>query len=349
MRDIIKSVIKEYTQEKNVHLIKEHPSLAKKLVGCDFFGVSTFNYKWCKFAENKLSKSRKKAYEAIENYIKEYLSSYETGIRAVKYDKNLKFFSDRRNLVIDFLEKTKDTCPKLRKYVVDQMVKFTDRYVIWNEENQYDLLSKLNTNYSAIAYILTTELPDEYKTATSYEDAVTYFFNESNREGVTPFEKFMGKIGQENQKEIRDRIYQTIQYTTDMGNEIEEKFNKYISEQIGSGNSVLYSGDYSFMDMIGIDMMIKNPQDVWIPIQVKKWVGGCDNQKDKEARKHMCENWCVSNESKYFNIRVYDGDKLVKSKKQCKTTELDQTTFLNVHGNSDNSNQIQYCQSPEEE
>jgi hypothetical protein len=126
-------------------------------------------------------------------------------------------------------------------------------------------------------------------------------------------------------------------------------FEKYISKQIGSENVVMYSGDYSFMDMIGIDMLVRNPEGLWVPVQVKKYQGACDDTTIKFARKHMCENWCVSNESKYFNIRVYDGERMVKSKKQCKTSELDQTTFLNVHGSSDNSNQMQFCYSSSDE
>jgi hypothetical protein len=155
----------------------------------------------------------------------------------------------------------------------------------------------------------------------------------------------MGRIEMDNKKEIRDRINQTISQKTYEGSVIEQKFYEYISEQIGSENVIMYSGDYSFMDMIGIDMLVRNPEGVWVPVQVKKYVGGCDDTTIKYARQHMCENWCVSNEAKYFNIRVYDGERMVKSKKQCKTLELDQTTFLNVHGSSDNSNQMQFCYS----
>jgi hypothetical protein len=63
----------------------------------------------------------------------------------------------------------------------------------------------------------------------------------------------------------------------------------------------------------------------------------------------MCENWCVSNESKFWNIRVYDGERLVKLKKQCKTSNLDETTFLNVHGRPDKESQTGFCQSDYEE
>lgn len=330
-------------------VLSEQKRSKKVLVGCDFFPSHTFDHKWCKYAENKLMRNTRKVKMAMDEYIKNFLSTYTTGVRAVKYDKEHEFFSERREMVIDALNKFKTSCPKLKKYIIDRMTKFTEQYVIWNEEQQYDLLNKLNTNYTAAAYMMTSELPEYYKTNVSFDNVLEYFFNKHNEDGVTPFEQFMGRIESENKKEIRDRINQTIAQKTKEGSIIEEKFYEYISEQIGSENVVIYSGDYSFMDMIGIDMLIKNPEGVWVPVQVKKYEGGCDDTTIKYARQHMCENWCVSNEAKYFNIRVYDGVRMSKSKKQCKTTELDQTTFLNVHGNPSQFNPNEFCHSYGEE
>ena len=72
----------------------------------------------------------------MDDYTKDYLSTYTTGIRAVKYNKELQFFSERRNMVIDALEKFQSSCPKLKKYVIETMVKFTEKFVIWNEKQQ---------------------------------------------------------------------------------------------------------------------------------------------------------------------------------------------------------------------
>jgi hypothetical protein len=153
----------------------------------------------------------------------------------------------------------------------------------------------------------------------------------------------MGKIETTNKQEIRNKINQTISQKTKDGQEIEDKFYDYITEQLGGSNVITYSGDYSFMDMIGIDMVVKNPENKWIPVQIKKYVGACEDSKG--YRKHMCENWCVSNESKFWNIRVYNGETLVKLKKQCKTTELDEITFLNVHGTPNKESQSGFCRS----
>ena len=157
MRDLIKKVLNE---------------AKKPLVGCDFFENHTSDYRWCKYAENKLMKNTRKVKKAMDEYTKDFLSTYDTGIRAVKYNKELQFFSERRDMVIDALNKFQSSCPKLKKYVIDTMKKFTEKFVIWNEKQQYDLLNKLNTNYSAAAYMLTIGLPENYKNSVSFENSL---------------------------------------------------------------------------------------------------------------------------------------------------------------------------------
>jgi hypothetical protein len=336
MRNFIKQVLSEAKSKKI-------------LVGCDFFEHHTHDYRWCKFAETKLMRNTNRAKKAMNDYIKIYLSQYTSGLRAVKYNKELEFFSERRSMVVDALDKFKTSCPSLRKYIIDSMVRFTDQYVIWNESQQYDLLNKLNTNYTAQAYMLTANLPDQHKTSVAFEDVLKYFFDEKNADGMTPFEIFMGKIENDNKKEIRDKINDTIAQKTKEGQEIEDKFFEYISNQLGDGSVISYSGDYSFMDMIGIDMVIQTPEGNWVPVQVKKYSGGCDDKTIAHARKYMCENWCVSNESKYWAIKTYNGQRLVKSKQQCKTSELDKTTFLNVHGKPDKTPSYEYCRADDDE
>ncbi len=87
----------------------------------------------------------------------------------------------------------------------------------------------LTTNYTAAAYRMTSELPEYYKTNVSFENALEYFFNKTNEDGVTPFEQFMGRIESDNRKEIRDRINQTIAQKTKEGSLIEDKFYEYIT------------------------------------------------------------------------------------------------------------------------
>lgn len=327
MRDFIRKTLKEAVS-------------AKFNTGCEYFEPNSHDYKWCKFAENKLQKNTRKPKQAIEKYKRDFLSGYKSGVRAVKYDKTLPFFSERRTDVISALDKFKKTCPKFYNYIIEQMIKFVDSQVILNEKDEYDLLNKLNTNWSALSLMLTLALPDEYKTL-DFNQTLDYFFGKiDEKSATTPFERFMGSVTSETGKDLRHKINSTISERTKAGQEIEDEFYQYIKNYT---EVVQYAGDYSFMDMIGVDMVVLNPEGEWVPVQVKKYAGGCDSL---EYRKNMCENWCVSYEKKVWRIKVFNGNNLEKNKTQCKSLPLNKTTYLNTHVDDSGVNQ-EFCDSKE--
>lgn len=296
------------------HLIKNilcEQELTLTETGCNNFSKTSYDYKWCKFAENKLNINLRKAVNAIERYKREYMSEWKTGLRAVKYDRTMKFFSDRRSDVIEGMKKFEKDCPKLYKHIINRMIKFTESYVILNDDGQYDLLNKLNTNWSALAYIMTKKLPDNYKTI-DWPAATKYFFDRVDSEaGLTPFEKILSSLHDEN-NELREKINLTINKTTNEGQKIEDEFFDFIKKFT---EVIQYSGDYSFMDMIGIDMVIKNSSGKWIPVQVKKFGSGCNNGL---SRTEMCENWCVSWEKNHWVIRTFNADRMLQTHVQPK-------------------------------
>jgi len=282
--------------------------------GCNNFAKESYDYKWCKFAENKLNINIRKAANAIERYKVEYMSNWSTGLRAVKYDKTMKFFNDRRSDVIEGMKKFQESCPKLYKHIVNRMIKFTESYVILNENGEYDLLNKLNTNWSALAFLMTKEVPQELKTV-DWTSATKYFFDRVNPEtGLTPFEKTLSSLDKTD-SELRKKLYTTISKTSSEGQKIEDEFFQFIKKFT---EAIQYSGDYSFMDMMGIDMVIKNPNNEWIPVQIKKFGSGCNKGW---SRTEMCENWCVSWEKNDWVIRTYIGNNQIETHIQPKDLE----------------------------
>ena len=80
MRDLIKKILNESK---------------KTLVGCDFFETNTNDYRWCKFAENKLMKNTRKVTKALEDYKKELRGQKDPNklsaiLEAVSYLENLR-------------------------------------------------------------------------------------------------------------------------------------------------------------------------------------------------------------------------------------------------------------------
>ena len=290
--------------------------------GCNNFAKTSYDYKWCKFAENKLNINLRKAANAIERYKREYMSEWKSGLRAVKYDKTMTFFSDRRSDVIDGMKHFKKDCPKLYNYIINRMIKFTESYVILNDEGQYDLLNKLNSNWSALAFLMTKKLPNEYKSI-DWQAATKYFFDRVEPlSGLTPFEKVLSEFHDE-KNELREKINLTINRTTAEGQKIEDEFFNFVKKFT---EVIQYSGDYSFMDMMGIDMVIKGSSGKWVPVQVKKFGSGCSKGL---SRSEMCENWCVSWEKNDWVIRTFFGDKLIETHVQPKNLDGDhEKSFL---------------------
>lgn len=323
MKDLIRRILKEEI-------------IGNLSTGCDYFHKKSYDYQWCKYiAEKSLSKNTRIASNAISIFKKEFLSEYKEGLRATKYNKEHPFFTDRRKVVATTLGKFKNTCPKLYNYIIERMKKYSQDFVILNAKGEYDLLNKLNTNWSALALLLTSQLPEKYKDLKEYSflQAQKYFFQQKDDEGLTPFEKFMGTWEQENSSEIREKIYNTIISKSKEGQNIENEFFEYIKNYV---NAEQFAGEYSFLDMIGIDMIIETPEGNWIPVQVKKYAGACNADENSGEEKlsyrdYMCENWCVSYEEKTWRIKTFKGRTMQKNKVQCKNMPLNMTCFLNVH------------------
>lgn len=323
MRDLIKKVLKEQIQ-------------AKELTGCDYLDKNSYDYKWCKgIAEKSLRINTVTASNAIKKYKNEFLSQYETGIRSKLYDPAFPFFSERSSTVKDALSKFEGSCPKFHNYIVYRMKEFAKSHVILNAKGEYDLLNKLNTNWSALALLLTLALPDEYKDLKKHTflEAQQFFFKKiGENDGLTPFERFMGRWEGESMEDVKDKIYSTIRQKSNEGQEIEDEFYEFIKKYVPVKQ---YAGEYSFMDMIGVDMIIESPEGIWIPVQVKKYSGACLEQSSKDKklayRDFMCENWCVSYEKDSWRIKTFKGKTLQKNKEQCKDKPLNMTCFLNIH------------------
>jgi hypothetical protein len=302
-------------------------------VGCNNFPKNTEDFKWCLAAEQFMKSKPKLAKDAVDKYKKEYLSQYGSGIRAVKYDKEMDFFKERRNDVIKAMEIFKVHCPKLYNYIYRRMVEFSNGYVILDENNNYHPLNRLNTNYSALAYIATFFIPQIKKTIDIEQVLKDYFTEIDNSRGTTEFESSLDKLIFENPENSRDKTTYTLEKTWGSGQDVEDEFDRFLKDEKNNLEVYHYSGLYSFMDMIGIDMMIKSPTQIWVPVQVKKSQNDCvksanDRSYKLQYRENMCENWCVSSENNNWVINTFNGSENFGTFLQPKNKPLDLNFFL---------------------
>jgi hypothetical protein len=271
--------------------------------GCDLL-VEGNEKRFCKSIECELRGNinyLRTSINALKTYSSDYLSDYKEGISAIKYDKTVDFFKSREFMV----EKAKDMfegCNEIIKLINDSMEKFIEDVVILDDKGDYSLLNKLNTNYSAIAYMITVSKYDEYYNKTT-DFIIKDFFMTYDDDGNTPFMRYL-ENHLTNPDNTFGNILNTIKSTTKIGTNTENLAKEYLNK-VYSGNTLFdFTGDYSFIDMIGIDFAIKllDGDGVWIPIQVKT------NKRDCKSSKKVgsCKNWCMYRDGNKFNIEKYN-------------------------------------------
>lgn len=316
---------------QNVNIFVENISQ-----GCENFPKGSYDYLWCKKAETDIKKGRmlENVKKSWKEFLTNYASEFSSGLRAVKYSKDLPFFVGRRQDAIEAMNAFKKQCESLANYMFNQMVEFSKSYVVLDNKDQYHPINRLNTHYTAVAFLMTTFLGTEQKKLET-KDALDYFLNSKNKNGLSPFELILDKIFADKiLGDFRFRFENTLESTWIGGSKIESNFIEYLTNSQNNIEVKVYAGEYSFVDMMGMDMIIVSPSGKWIPVQVKKNVNDCSTPF--RYQKNMCENWCVSSVGNSWDIKVYQGDRKVIDNSQCKSKPLNEGFFLDNGIDSDN-------------
>jgi hypothetical protein len=252
--------------------------------GCNL--ISNKEYKeWCKKAEIKLSgyttgyRNRViKEVEGFKPFIKQHnIEKFKEYIK--EFNEKDSFFKE--NLVnvnilkenLSYCEEASESIDKFIKTNIEPNFLFV---YSGNTEKIYDIINKFNTNYTAIAYLL-TKVAELRNRDTKFEKVFNDYFIEKNEKGESEFYKVLLNYLERNGPDINkkfDGVIHTIKKTSEIGLWVENKFKKFlISKNI---EYKVFAGDFSFVDLMGVDLMIKN-RGVWIPVQVKADVSHCKN------------------------------------------------------------------------
>ncbi len=271
--------------------------------GCNSIPMG-LEYRFCHSIETHLKRSRSLlnfTTRKISEYAKEYLSEYEEGVRAMKYEKTVDFFKSRQSMVNEAMNMFK-YCDGIIKYIERNMSHFIKEHVIIDSDGEWSYLNKLNTNYSALAYLI-TKLRFDKDNMLDTNTIVRKFFNYDEKTGISPFIDFIDTIKPNVETEsnkIMKQMSETIKATTDYGNMAEEDVKNLLLDEYVGSEIYDFTGNYSFIDMMGIDVAIKK-DGKWIPIQIKSNPKTCVGLKNVDG----CENWCVSLSGKKLIINKY--------------------------------------------
>lgn len=325
MKDIIRKILREQINRNELENSVRNEILQIKErnpngwnFGCNLFSGS--EKEWCQdTAMREIRKSVRK--KEIEHDI--YLFSTELKYRKEEgitdrikfYDENDDFFRENINNLNSLKEKISD-CEvgkesiKLFEKNLNSMFVFVKEI---EDQIQYDELSKLNTNYSALSYLLTLHrrkmIKNDYNP--SFDQIFYNYFRHRPYEGGYPeFVRFLiGYIdGDDDSYKIMQYVYETIFETTNVGKssekEVEDILNN-LKENKEIEDLKIFSGDYSFCDFLGVDMMIKF-EGYWFPVQVKTKYDNCyGNAK-------FCDNLCIGKKGKKYIMALYDRTNMIE-------------------------------------
>ena len=314
MRDLIRKLLRE--------------QIVDDRWGCDLF-LNQNDFEFCKTAVSRLkqknSKERHQVFDILEMLKTDIFESYHDLVGKIKsYSQDDEFFS-RNDEQIEKLINTvgkscKSSIPYIKEFKEKQSSKslfVRDKEIDGIIEKEYDEINKLNSNYTALAFLLTKyreNKSEEYKANFGFDLIFKdYFLGNENNLDASPFYIFVRKHLEgtldETEKDILDNIYKTIQKTTSLGDKAELEYQDFLTRYKVEFESFI--GNFSWVDMMGVDLIFKfrkDPKDRWYPMQIKSKLENC------HGNYRFCLNFCVGKEENGdWYINKFDGEDLLDS------------------------------------
>jgi hypothetical protein len=284
---------------------------SKEIRGCMVFQDMN-QREFCRSAEKLIADEMDTGYSAsMENLLKTYFSS-DDRIKNIE----IEYLNDESPIVLkgfeqidEVVEKLKRNCPRASEISKELKKKWLSEYNVYFKDNQgnYHLLNRLDTNYTAMAVLITIYYENLINQVRSWitrkktpselfvRNWVEHFFN-TNVELIDPrkgwerdvlgsskpleelphptsiFNKVLtSKEIVVDESDYHRSFMSALEDVRNKGFKTEDLFEKMLKQH--DIENIRYSGDYSFVDMVlGIDFLIKQKrkgEDYWVPVQVK--------------------------------------------------------------------------------
>ena len=291
MKDSIRSVIKKYITEEKVNWIKEH---------CNNSFSQKSERMFC-YGATKVIKDDYSLQQDLNKYLKKFIEIYKDTIINLK----METLTQESQTAVDGLEELrwvnthgKNLCPNIKSNILKIYYDLLEGIYIFYADpttNEYHPINRLDTNYSALAVMITEYyrdlgvIEDLQTKGIRYEkdweklsDSLVKFviypniFNPKNSDidvlkklniDQKPLKYIYEKLLNNLDSSISEKTYQVLSNVREAGFKTERKFIRQL-EKYG----ITYKNfgkDYGFVDrLLGIDLFVKL-NDGWYPTQVK--------------------------------------------------------------------------------
>jgi hypothetical protein len=291
MKDSIRSVIKKYITEEKVNWIKEH---------CNNSFSEKSERMFC-YTATKVIKGDYSLQQDLNKYLKKFIEIYRDTIINLK----METLTQESQTAVDGLEELrwvhthgKNLCPNIKSNIIEiynNLMKGVYVFYADPTTKEYHPINRLDTNYSALAVMIT----EYYRDLGVIEDLQTkgvryekewekpveylvkfviypYIYNPKNSDidvlkklniDQKPLDYIYEKLLNNLDSNISEKTYQVLSNVREAGFKTERKFIRQL-EKYG----ITYKNfgkDYGFVDrFLGIDLFVKL-NDGWYPTQVK--------------------------------------------------------------------------------
>ena len=281
--------------------------------GCNLFPKNSENREWCDTAKDKIKYNFSKVQDQIDKIADFLKNDVEQSYREkVKfYTEGDAFFEDNITNLNKLEEYLSPTCDRAEETIQKFKENIAEKFLFVEKENdkfKYSMLNRLNTNYSALAYLLTEFRDRKGLVGQTFDELFNTYFTKTSGVGESFFFNLIINYFSDREEAVKimEGVFKTIRGTDTIGKHSEEQAQQLLSKHFGEENVKVFSGDYSWPDFLGVDMIVQD--DVlgwgWVPVQIKTSLSGC------RPNKKFCKNICLGKKrfSQEWGIKLYDGN-----------------------------------------
>jgi hypothetical protein len=160
-----------------------------------------------------------------------------------------------------------NSCPEIYSKLVKDIEILPEKglKMVVDGNNQYSLLNRLDTHYTAKAYLLTKIILDELESFWVEEggekidlnnlpddkirELIIYVIDDLNIDGVSEHLKDL----LDNDETFREYFFGSLEYSRYKGNQIEHDVFNVLRRKYGEDKVYEFSGDFGFVDYFGVD------------------------------------------------------------------------------------------------
>ena len=242
---------------------------------CSHFGDKS---KFCERVESVLKGRKKNIFNKAQDFFNKIIkdSGY---FDVVTLEPGNPLYDERLSELIEFKSLLEEhyACPEIVSAVDKDIKSLPQKGLRMNidENNEYSIINRLNSHYTAQAYLITKMIIDSLDNE-GFD--TSRLVNPTDEEILKMIDHvlqqdYVSEVAQNlsdllrNNEHFRKDLIGTIERSRDLGNQVENDVFQRLRRKYGDRNVFKFSNDFGFVDYFGVDGLVV-VNDIAYPIQI---------------------------------------------------------------------------------